>query len=57
MGILIELPSCEKKSCTNWKEGYCSLSNAEKVNGDYLDFQDAMDYLRLRADPIKGTLS
>lgn len=50
-------PFCARKSCINWKEGRCSLSNPEKVNDHCLDFEDATDFLRLKADAIKGTLS
>ena len=56
-GKLVDHPSCEKKSCINWKEDHCSLSNPEKVGASCLDFEDAMDFLRLKADAIKGTLS
>jgi hypothetical protein len=48
---------CDKKTCINLKEGHCSLTNPGKVGNDCLDFEDAMDYLRLKADAIKGTLS
>ena len=48
--------SCDKKSCINLKEGNCSLTNPEKVDNECLDFEDAMDFLRLKADAIKGTL-
>ena len=48
---------CDKKTCINYKEGQCSLTNPEKVGNDCLDFEDAMDFLRLKADAIKGTLS
>jgi len=47
---------CDKKLCINYKEGHCSLTSPEKVNGDCLDFEDAMDSLRLKADAIRGTL-
>ncbi len=49
-------PSCERKTCIHWKEGHCSLSDPEKINGDCLDFEDEMDFLRLKADAVKGTL-
>ncbi len=48
--------SCDKKTCINYKEGRCSLSNPEKVSDSCLNFEDEMDSLRLRADAIKGTL-
>jgi len=48
--------SCERKSCINYKEGRCLLTNPEKVDNECLDFEDAMDFLRLKADAIKGTL-
>jgi hypothetical protein len=52
----VDHPACEKKSCINWKKGHCSLCNPEKVGDGCLDFEDAMDALRLRADAVKGTL-
>jgi hypothetical protein len=50
-------PVCERKDCINWGEGHCRLKNPEKNNGSCLDFQEAMDFLRLKADAIKGTLN
>jgi hypothetical protein len=38
-------------------EGYCFLTSPENVGDECLDFEDAMDSLRLKADAIKGTLS
>jgi len=32
------------------------LTNPEKVGNDCLDFEDAMDFLRLKADAVKGAL-
>jgi hypothetical protein len=49
-------PLCDKKTCINCKEGRCLLSAPEKVANECLDFEDAMDSLRLKADAIKGTL-
>ena len=52
----MDYPSCERKNCINWKDGHCSMKAPEK-NGDYcLDFEDAMDFLRLKVDAIKGIL-
>jgi hypothetical protein len=48
--------SCDKKSCINNKEGICSLVNPEKVGAECLDFEDAMDFFRLKADAVKGAL-
>jgi hypothetical protein len=48
--------SCDKKSCINYKEGFCSLADPEKVGDACLDFEDTADFLRLKADAIKGTL-
>jgi len=31
--------------------------NPEKMGYECLDFEDAMDFLKLKVDPIKGTLS
>jgi len=54
--MLLGKVSCDKKNCINWKEGFCSLSNPEKVGEACLEFEDSMDALRLKADAIKGTL-
>jgi hypothetical protein len=48
--------SCDKRACINYTDGACSLVNPEKADEECLDFEDAMDFLRLRADAIKGTL-
>jgi hypothetical protein len=56
LGIILGQISCDKKSCINWKEGYCSLTNPEKLGNECLDFEDATDFVRLKADAIKGTL-
>ncbi len=53
----MDYPSCERKTCIKWKEGHCSLKNPEKDDESCLDFEDAMDFLRLKADAVKGTLS
>jgi len=55
-GSKFEAPFCERKTCINWKEGRCSLREPEKIGEPCLDFEDAMDFLRLRADAIKGTI-
>jgi hypothetical protein len=55
-GTFLSPVSCNKKSCINYKEGFCSLFNPEKTGPECLDFDDAMDFLRLKADAIKGTL-
>ena len=55
-GTILGQISCDKKSCINWKDGHCYLSNPEKNGSDCLDFEDAMDFLRLKADAVKGTL-
>jgi hypothetical protein len=47
---------CDKKTCINYKEDYCSLANPEKVGSECLDYEDAMDFLRLKADAIRGNL-
>jgi len=49
-------PFCERKNCINWKEGRCSLKTPEKNGEACLDFEDTMDFFRLKADAIKGTL-
>lgn len=54
---LLRQVSCDKKTCVNYKEGYCSLANPEKASGACLDFEDVMEFLRLKSDAIKGALS
>jgi hypothetical protein len=39
----------------SWNEGYCSLINPEKNGSSCLDFEDAMDSLRLKVAAAKGT--
>jgi hypothetical protein len=53
----MDFPACERKDCINWKNGNCSLKNPEKNSNSCLDFEDAMTFLQLKADPIRGTLS
>ncbi|MCW4030436.1 MAG: hypothetical protein NWE92_12415 [Candidatus Bathyarchaeota archaeon] len=48
--------SCDRKTCINNKDGHCTLTNPEKFGDSCLDYEDAMDFLRLKADPIRGTL-
>jgi hypothetical protein len=47
---------CSKTSCINNKDGACSLTSPEKAGDSCLDFEDTMDFLRLKADAVKGTL-
>ncbi len=47
---------CKKKTCINYRDGYCSLSSPERTGDSCLDFEDAMDFLRLKADAVRGTL-
>ena len=47
---------CDHKNCINNKEGRCPLTNPEKVCESCLDFEDVMEFLRLKADAIRGTL-
>jgi len=53
----MDFPACNRKDCINWKEGYCSLKSPEKNGDACLDYEDAMDFLRLKADAVRGTLS
>jgi hypothetical protein len=41
----------------NWKKGCCALKDPEKTGDSCLDYEDAMDSLRLKADAIKGALN
>ena len=52
----MDYPPCSRKTCMHPKEGRCSLKNPEQIGVACLDFEDAMDSLRLKADAIKGTL-
>ena len=49
-------PLCDRSNCLNWKDGRCTLKDPEKEGESCLNFEDATDSLRLRADAIKGTL-
>jgi hypothetical protein len=48
--------SCNKKNCDNNKDGFCSRVNPEKEGDNYIDYEDEMDFIRLKADAIRGTL-
>lgn len=52
----MDYPVCDRKNCINWKDGHCSVKDPEKTDVACLDFDDAMDFLRLRADAVKGSL-
>ncbi|MCW4053687.1 MAG: hypothetical protein NWE84_02045, partial [Candidatus Bathyarchaeota archaeon] len=52
----IPFRSCERKNCVNWKDGRCSLKSPEKDGETCLHFEEAMNFLRLKADAIKGSL-
>lgn len=52
----MNFPQCEQKNCINWKDGYCTIKEPEKDQNNCLEFEDAMDFLRLKADAVKGTL-
>jgi hypothetical protein len=53
----MDYPDCERKDCIYWKEERCSLKSPEKNGYACLDFQDAMEFMRLKADAIRGTLA
>jgi hypothetical protein len=53
----MDFPVCERKDCINWREGHCGLKKPEKNISACLDFQDAMEFMRLKADAIRGTLA
>jgi len=52
----VDRPLCEHTNCVNWKKGRCALKDPEKSGDSCLNYEDAMDSLRLKADAIKGTL-
>jgi hypothetical protein len=52
----MDYPACERKNCINYKNGRCTLKSPEITEGACLDFEDAMEFLRLKADAVKGTL-
>ncbi len=54
---MLDHPPCAKSNCLNWTVGHCKLYNPEKVDGGCLDFEDVMDFLRLKADAVRGKLS
>jgi len=49
-------PSCDRTNCINWKDRRCTLKDPEKEGAICLNFEDAMDFLRLKADALKGSL-
>ena len=55
-GPILSPTTCDKKTCINYKAGLCNLVNPEKNGLDCLDYEDALDFYRLRADAIRGTL-
>ncbi len=55
-GHNLDFPSCNRSNCIHWKEAHCSLKDPEREGSDCLDFEDAMDFVRLKADAIKGSL-
>jgi hypothetical protein len=56
LGMILSRIFCDKKSCINNKEGCCALSNPERVGDSCLEYEDAMEFSRLKADVVKGTL-
>ncbi|MFA5363973.1 MAG: hypothetical protein WC325_02185 [Candidatus Bathyarchaeia archaeon] len=52
----MDYPLCERSNCINWKNGRCTLKDPEKNGNSCLHYEDALDFLRLKADAIKGTL-
>jgi len=52
----MDYPTCERKTCIHWKDGRCTLKNPEKYDDTCLHYEDTMDALRLKADPLKGSL-
>jgi hypothetical protein len=52
----VDYPLCERTNCVKWKNGHCDLKDTEKTSDSCIDYEDAMDALRLKADAIKGTL-
>lgn len=52
----MSFPNCDKKTRIPRKDSHCDLKDPEKSGDSCLDFEDAMDFLRLRADAVKGKL-
>ena len=50
-------PLCDRLNCINWRNGSCALKDPEVEGNSCLNYEDEMDSLRLKADPIKGTLA
>jgi len=52
----MDYPPCENKTCIQWKNSHCSMREPEKCDNSCLDFEDALDFFRLKADALKGSL-
>jgi hypothetical protein len=47
---------CDKKNCISNKNGLCSRVDPEKEGNSCIDYEDELDFVRLKADAIRGTL-
>lgn len=52
----MEHHSCDRQNCLNWKNERCVLKDPENEKGTCLNYEDVMDFLRLKANAIKGSL-
>jgi len=52
----MDYPLCNRKNCINWKNGRCTIPDPEKEGDSCIYYEDTADALRLKADPIKGSL-
>ena len=51
-----EKPTCDRKSCLNNREGYCTIKNPER-DGDFcLHYEETLESLHLKANVLKGAL-
>lgn len=48
--------TCNRESCVNNKDGYCTLKNPEREGDRCLHYEDIMKASRLKVSVFKGTL-
>ena len=48
--------TCNRVSCVNHSDGYCTFKNPERDGVHCLHYEDTMKSLRLRLDLFRGTL-
>ncbi len=53
----MDFPPCLQRSCIHWKNEHSSLRSPERSEAACLEFEDAVDFLGLKAEAIKITLT